>query len=153
MNSADHLRTQASRLRQAARDFHELAARPGASAATPAALESLEEALQAIGTGWFELAADAVPGVARRQSSEPVASPERRGSGLSREREVQLAATLHELAGGFARCARGCREARSIAEPLIAAQPSSHRPVRHAGMPAWPGRRRLGAPSPRGDWR
>jgi hypothetical protein len=152
MSSADDLRAHASLLRQVAQDFHELAARPGASVAAPATLESLDEALQAISGAWLELAADAVPG-ARRQSSEPVASPERRRSGLSGEREVQLGATLHELAAGFARCARGCREARSVAEPLIDAQPSSRRPVRQASMPAWPGRRRLGAPSPRGDWR
>lgn len=138
--SSDHdLRLHALRLRQAAEDFQRLAARPGASAAAAATLESLDAALRAIGAGWYELADDAAPGVARRPSSGTVDS--------------SLAATLHELAATIARCARECREARSVAEPLIGAQLSRERAVRNATRPVWPGRRRIGPPSPRGDWR
>jgi hypothetical protein len=57
----------------------------------------------------------------RFQSAEPAQSISRAMSaGLSRELEVQLVGTLHDVAAGFARCARMCRDGRSVATPTIA---------------------------------
>lgn len=137
MNPADQLHAQAGRVRQAAQEFREAAAHPASSLAAPGTLAPLEEALQAISAGWYQLAGDAVPRVAaRRRQRETVPPAELPRFGLSREQEVHLTATLHELAAAFARCARACREVRPIAEPLIAVQSRARRPGRHAGPPS-----------------
>jgi hypothetical protein len=93
----------ASELLEAAKRFQSAAEEPGCHVAAPEALVSLEETLQALSAAWYQLAADAAT-----------------SDGLSREREVQLIGTLHDLAAGFARCARTCRTGRSAVTPILA---------------------------------
>ena len=38
---------------------------------------------------------------------------------LSREQEVRLVGTLHDVAAAFARCARACRDGRAAVTPVI----------------------------------
>jgi hypothetical protein len=104
MKATDAIDGHASELLEAARRFQSAAEEPGGHAAAPDALISLEEALQVLSAAWYQLAADA------RATSD----------GLSREREVQLMGTLHDVAAGFARCARTCREGRAAVTPIIA---------------------------------
>jgi hypothetical protein len=121
MNSADRIDNHASDLLKAARAVHEAAAGPGSSKRASAALARLEEALQALSAGWYQVAADAVPGIAgrhRRLAGHPEPSLAAARS-LSREQEVRLIGTLHDVAGAFARCARACRDAQPTVAPLI----------------------------------
>jgi hypothetical protein len=106
MELADRLSTRASELVEAVRRFQSAAAQPGCHIDAPDALVSLEEALQVLSAACYQLAADASP--------SPL-----RGDGLSREQEVLLMGTLHDVAAGFARCARACREGRSTVTPII----------------------------------
>ena len=103
MTTTDPL-DHASELLEAAQRFQSAAQEPGCHIAVPEALISLEEALQVLSAAWYQLAADAAPTT----------------DGLSRELEVQLVGTLHDVAAGFARCARECREGRSTVTPIIA---------------------------------
>ena len=103
MNSTEG---HASELLRAAQRFRSAAQEPGCHAAAPDALLSLEEALQVLSAAWYQLAADAAPAAA--------------DAGLSRELEVQLLGTLHDVAAAFARCARMCRRGRSTVTPIIA---------------------------------
>jgi hypothetical protein len=111
----------AADIRDAAQRLHHGTGEPGSSMAAPGALVSLEEALQVLSAGWFELAADAAPWVIRRrrQSGTSKAAGPRSDDALSRAQEVHLAATFHDLAAAFAGCARACRETRATAVPLI----------------------------------
>ena len=104
MTTTDAIGGHASELLEVAQRFQSAAEEPACHLAAPDALVSLEEALQALSAAWYQLAADA------RATSD----------GLSREREVQLMGTLHDVAAGFARCARTCREGRSGVTPIIA---------------------------------
>jgi hypothetical protein len=97
MNSAVHLGDHASDLLNAARGFHIAAGEPESARIAPAALGNLEEALEALSTSWFQLAADAAS--SREQLSHPIA--------------------MHDVAFAFARCAAACRHARSTVAPLI----------------------------------
>jgi hypothetical protein len=120
MNAPDRLDQCAADLANAARNFHTAAGRSGSHAAAPDSLASLEDALQALSGAWYQPAADAPPGVASRRASSR--SRDRRWQkvdGLSREQEVRLMGALHDVAAAFARCARVCREGRSIVAPLI----------------------------------
>jgi hypothetical protein len=120
VNTSDHLDQRAAALTSAARDFRSAAGRPGSHAAAPDSLASLEDALQALSGAWYQLAADASPGIAsRRTSSNSRSGRWQKVDGLSREQEVRLMGTLHDIAAAFARCARVCREGRSTAAPLI----------------------------------
>jgi hypothetical protein len=121
MNNASHLHQRASELAEGARGFQAAAQAPGSHAGAPDSLAALEEAFQALSAAWYQVAADASPGVVERRHahrSEPL--PRAGRDGLSREQEAQLTGTLHDVAAAFARCARACREARSTATPLIA---------------------------------
>ena len=121
MNTPNALDVSASVLLDTARDFQSVAEQPGSHIAASDALVSLEEALQVLSAAWYELAADAVPRVvARGASRSPHDGRPATSSGLSREAEVGLVGTLHDVAAGFARRARVCREGRSTATPIIA---------------------------------
>jgi hypothetical protein len=114
MTTSHAIDRRASELLAAARAFQSDAEASGSHAAAPDALESLEEALQVLSAGWYQLAADAVPRAvdSREHSPDPRTLP--------REAEVHLLGTLHDIAAGFARCARTCREGRQLAAPVIA---------------------------------
>src|SRR5215211_4019208 len=107
MEIADRLSPRASELVGAARGFQPAAAQPGCHIDAPDALVALEEALQVLSAACYQLAADASPGMdERRPDRGSEAPPPPRGDGLSREQEVLLMGMLHEIAAGFARCAR-----------------------------------------------
>lgn len=128
MNTRDLLHDSASELVDATRSFHAAAGRPGSYAAAPDSLAALEEALQVLSAAWYQLAADASPGIAeRRRGRESEARSWPSVDGLSREQEVRLMGTLHDVAAGFARCARVCREGRSTITPLIIARVTAGR--------------------------
>jgi hypothetical protein len=133
MKTANDLHNRAAELVEAARAFQAAAEQPGTHAGAPDCLQSLEEALQVLSGAWYQLAADASPGIAawrRGRGSEAGSWP--RVEGLSREQEVRLLGTLHDVAASFARCARACLEGRSTASPIIArratAVPNAHQP-------------------------
>ena len=120
MEIAERLSPRASELVEAARRFQSAAAQPGCHIDAPDALVSIEEALQALSAACYQLAADASPGIVERprdRGSE--APPPLGGDRLPREQEVLLMGTLHDVAAGFARCARTCREGRSTVTPII----------------------------------
>lgn len=119
--SSDRIEDHASALFNAARDLQEAAGEPGSSEAATAALASLETALQALSAAWYQVAADAVPGIAARRRRLTRAPKSAAGASrhLSREQEVRLVVTLHDVAGAFARCARACRRAQPVVGPLI----------------------------------
>lgn len=102
MTSQDQLDNVASALVHGARAFSRAAEQQGSHLAAPAALDSLQEALQTLSAGWYRLAADAAP-----------------GDGLTREQEVRLTGALHDVAAAFARCARSCREGQSTVTPIV----------------------------------
>ena len=120
MEPGEDLSTRASELLEDARRFQSAAAQPGCLTSAPQALVSLEEALQVLSAAWYQVAAEASRGILEGRLSPGVEalSPPRR-DGLSREQEVVLAGTLHDVAAGFARCARACREGRSTVTPII----------------------------------
>jgi hypothetical protein len=121
MNTADSLHDRAFELVEAARAFHAAAEQPTSHAAAPDSLASLEEALQMLSAAWYQLAADASPGaVSRRHGRDPQAGSQPQPDGLSREQEVRLLGTLHDVAAAFARCAGACREGRTTVTPIIA---------------------------------
>jgi hypothetical protein len=120
MEPGEDLSTRASELLDDARKFQSAAAQPGCCNDAPDALASLEEALQVLSAAWYHVAADASPGIVElRRDCGPEAPSPLRGDGLSREQQVLLAGTLHDVAAGFARCARACREGRSTVTPII----------------------------------
>lgn len=104
----------------------------GSHAAVPDALAHLEETLQLLGTAWYQLAADA-----SSRSVEPIRPrPSQAPAGaLSREQEVRLLGTLHDVAAAFGRCARVCRDGRATVTPIIARRvaevQSRELPIRH----------------------
>ena len=107
----------------AARAVREAAGQPGCSAASAPLLASLEEALRLLSAGWYQLAADAAPGVATRRSGRLDGSDGSEGidsSELSHEQEAMLLATLHDVAAALASSARACRVGGRVVEPLIA---------------------------------
>jgi hypothetical protein len=127
VNTADQRHVQAARLVQAAQHFRDAAARPGAALAAPATVAPLEEALQEINAG------DARAGSLSRS----------RGSTSPRP------CTTSPLAS---RPVHTRRQARPIAEPLIAAHASARRPGRDSEPPSDGQRRALDlGVSPRGD--
>jgi hypothetical protein len=120
MTSVDLRRDPASALAEDAHAFHRAAEQAGSHLGAPAALESLQEALQVLSAAWYRIAADASPHPGDRQHAcRPDASSPARSDGLSRVQEVSLMGGLHGVAAAFARCARACREAESIVAPVI----------------------------------
>jgi hypothetical protein len=115
MKTSDRLDQCAADLAHAAREFHAAAGRPGSHAAAPDSLTSLEDALQALSGAWYQLAADASPGIASRRAGRRP-----KVDGISREQEARLMGALHDVAAALARCARMCREGRATVAPLIA---------------------------------
>ena len=114
MNSPNLLRERASELAEAARTFQTAAGQSGSHAGAPGSLEALEEALQVLSAAWYQLAADASPGIVERRRSRGSEAPSwPHVDGLSREEEVRLIGTLHDVGAAFARCARACRHGRS----------------------------------------
>ena len=121
MDTPHRLDQRAAELADAARNFHTAAGRPGAHAAAPDSLASLEDALQALSGAWYQLAADASPGiVARRVGWGSRAGRRPDVDELSREQEVRLMGALHDVAAAFARCARQCHEGGTAVGPLVA---------------------------------
>ena len=128
MKPGDDLNRRASELLEDARKFQSAAAQPGGLIAVPDALVSLEEALRVLSAAWYQVAADASPGIVERglgPGSEAPSPPRR--DGLSREQEVRLMGALHDVAAGFARCANACREGRSAVTPIIARRAAAGR--------------------------
>ena len=119
MDTPRRLDQCAAELAAAARNFHIAAGRPGAHAAAPDFLASLEDALQALSGAWYRLAADASPGIVARRAVRNGSRPARRPDvdEPSREQEVRLMGALHDVAAAFARCARQCREGRTAIDP------------------------------------
>jgi hypothetical protein len=114
MNSPKLLHERASELAEAARTFQTAAGQPGSHAGAAGSLEALEEALQVLSAAWSQLATDASPGIVeRRRSRASKAGSWPHVDGLSREEEVRLIGTLHDVGAAFARCARACRHGRS----------------------------------------
>jgi hypothetical protein len=126
MNSAGQLHDRASDLVEAARGFQAAAEEPATHTAAPDSLAALEEALQVLSASWYQLAGDASPRIVERRCG-PEAPSWPRFDGLSREHEVGLVRTLHDVAAAFARCARACREARSAVTPTIAGRGAASR--------------------------
>jgi hypothetical protein len=120
MHSSSPLQQRASELVEAARTFQAAAEQPGGHPATPALLADLEEALQVLSAAWYQLATDASTGIAKRRGRESQGSSWKEVHGLTREQEVHLVGTLHDIAAAFASCARTCREGRSTLTPIIA---------------------------------
>jgi hypothetical protein len=121
MTSIDPLRDPASALVDAAEDFQRAAEHRGSHLAAPASLDSMQEALQVLSAAWYRVAADASADIVERE--RPIGAAVGswpHGDGLSREQEVRLLGALHDVAAAFARCARACREGRSIVAPIIA---------------------------------
>jgi hypothetical protein len=132
MNTTERLHECASELVEAARVFQAAAEQPGSHSAASDTLACLEEALQALSAGWYRLAADASPEVVgRRDRRTSGAQSPPTVDGLSREQEVRLVGTLHDVAAAFARCARACRVGRSTVRPII----GPHVTARPAGDP------------------
>ena len=121
MSSVDHIEDRASELVSAARAVQEAVGLPRSSAASAPLLAALSDALQLLSASWYAVAADAAPGLVERRrhgtGSAKCEAPV--GEILSREQEVLLVATLHDVAASFAACARACREARTSVAPLL----------------------------------
>lgn len=67
-----------------------------------------------LSAAWYQLAADASPGIVERRrgrSSEGPSWPQ--VDGLTREQEIRVMGALHDVAAALAHCARACREGRS----------------------------------------
>jgi hypothetical protein len=121
MEPGEDLSRRASELLEDARRFRSAAAQRRSHVDVPVALVSLEEALQVLSAALYQVAADAAPGIVERlpgPGSDALSDPRR--DGLSREQEVRLMGTLHDVAAGFARCANACREGRSAVTAIIA---------------------------------
>jgi hypothetical protein len=106
MNSTDPLHDHAAQLIDAARAFHAAAGQPGRPRAAPLSLARTEEALRVLSGSWYQLAANAVPGIGQVE-------------GLSHEQEAHLIATFHDVAAALARSARVCRDARPVIASAI----------------------------------
>jgi hypothetical protein len=98
MNSGPHPDSHARDLLNAARAFQTATGKSESARVVPAALGSLEKAVQALSASWYQLAANAP---------------------LAGEQMIYLIA-LHDVAAAFDRCAQACRDARSTVAPLIA---------------------------------
>lgn len=121
MSSADHIGDHAFVLLGAARAIHETAGEPGSVEAAAAALARLEEALQLLSAGWYQVAADAAQRSTSGDRLLPDQAPPPDDRSLSREQDMRLTGALHDVAGALARCARICRDARPTLHPLIEA--------------------------------
>jgi hypothetical protein len=149
VNTADQRHVQAARLVQAAQDFRDAAARPGASLAAPATMAPREEALQEINAGWYPLADAAAPRIATRRRLLEIQADARAGW-LSRSRR-SASPRLCTTSPLPSRPVRARRQARPIAEPLIAAYASARRSGRDSKPPSAARRALDPSVSPRGD--
>jgi hypothetical protein len=129
MEPGEDLSRRASELLEDARRFRSAAAQRGSHRYVPDALVSLEEALQVLSGAWYQLAADAAPRIVERRLGDGSAAPSRppRGDSPANRRFVRVMGTLHDVAAGFARCARGCREAQAAVTPTIGKRASPGR--------------------------
>lgn len=124
---ASRLDQHAEELLERARAFQAAAGNPQSSGTAPAVLDRLDEALQALSAAWCEIAADAAPGIVERWSRDGDGDPpEAVDRSLSHEQEAHLMASLHDVAGAFASCARACRDGRSTVAPLVGATEEGH---------------------------
>jgi hypothetical protein len=119
MNSAIQLRNCASEVVDAARRFEAAAQAPESYPGAPGSLAALEEAFQLLSAAWYRLAADASPDLAERRPRSSAYGARPRADGVSREQEVRVLATLHDVAAAFARTARTCRSGRTKVAPII----------------------------------
>jgi hypothetical protein len=142
MHTPSPLQKRASELVEAARSFQAAAEQPGGHQATPDLLADLEEGLQVLSAAWYQLAADASTEIAKHRGGESRGSSWTEVHGLSREQEVQLMGTLHDVAAAFASCARTCREGRSTVTPIIARRAAGRADIQSRGDNlAWPEKR------------
>lgn len=121
MTTTSRLHHSADGLVEAARAFQAAADQPGSQAGASDSLAAMEEALRLVSAGWYQLAAAGSPAMVRRgagRGSEAASRPP--VEGRSREQEVRLTETLHDVAAAFARCARSCRQGRSLVNPILA---------------------------------
>jgi hypothetical protein len=120
-HASDQLERHGRDLLGIANAFSATAGKPGRSDGIPRVLPRLEAALRVLGSSWYELAADAAPGVVERRTG--VRRREHRDPNTevvrSHEQEALLVATLQDVAASLLDCARVCKSATSIAAPLI----------------------------------
>jgi hypothetical protein len=133
MNSASQLRNCASDVVDAARRFEAAAQAPESYPGAPESLAVLEEALQVLSAAWYRIAADASPDLARRRGTTSADGARPRADGLSREQEVRVLATLHDVAAAFARTARTCRTGRTKVAPMIGRRLAAIRAIKQQG--------------------
>ena len=136
MNSASQLRNCASDVVAAARRFEAAAQAPESYPGAPDSLAALEEALQLLSAAWYRLAADASPGLADRRHAVSGDGRRRWAIGLSREQEVSVLATLHDVAAAFAGAARASRTGRSRIARIIEYGVAATRPLEPQAEPA-----------------
>lgn len=136
MNSANQLRNCASDIVAAARRFEAAAHAPESYAGAPDSLAALEEALQLLSAAWYRLAADASPDLAERRHAVSGEGRRRWAIGLSREQEVSVLATLHDVAAAFAGAARTSRTSRSKIALIIEHRAAATRPIEPQAEPA-----------------
>ena len=131
-----HLKQPADDLLSAARALGNAAEAPGASAALGAVVPRLQETLRVVSASLYTLADDAVPAFAERRRLGPGVQVDH-AAGMSREQEVRVVSTIHDLAATFSRCAGSCDAVREIAVPMIAA-PKAERDERPTASPPGP---------------
>jgi hypothetical protein len=143
MASVDTLHEPATALVEAAHAFHRAAEARGSHTAAAESLASLQEALQLLSAAWYRVAADASPAILERRPGQE-AGPLPLRDAPSREQQLRLIGALHDVAAGFARCARVCRDGRSTVTPVICMSPGSGRasPGNTDGALTWFGSRR-----------
>jgi hypothetical protein len=137
MESGEDLSRRASELLEDARKFQSAAAQPGSLIAVPDTLEALEEALQVLSAAWYQVAADATPRILERRLGPRAEALSPRRDGLSRE-QVRLMGTLHDVAAGFGRAAKACREGRSAVTAINARRAASGRAGDHGNASDFP---------------
>jgi hypothetical protein len=133
MNPASQLRNCASDVVDAARRFEAAAQSPESYPGAPDSLAALEEAFQLLSAAWYRLAADASPDLAGRRRRASADGARTRADGLSREQEVHVLATLHDVAAAFARTARTCRTSRTKVAPSIERRVAAVRAIKQQG--------------------
>jgi hypothetical protein len=114
-----HLNHRADDLQSAALAFSKAADCPGASAALGGAVTRLQETLRVLSASLYTLADDAVPELAQRRRLGAGARVEH-ASGLSREQEIRVVSTIHDLGAALSCAARSCEAVREVAVPTLA---------------------------------
>lgn len=135
MNSMDPLHNSAAELIKAAQVFHSAAGQPGSHAAAPPSRARTEEALQLLSGAWYQLAADAAPGIAMRRrqagtrhprSQDPTVSrvsrrwASSRPSTMSQPRSLAVPEPAERSVSENATAETACRVIRAATKPRLA---------------------------------